>query len=124
MTFRPRTLNVRAAREHFQSRLTQECFMSAIVAKPAPEFKAKAVMESGEFKEISLADYRGQYVLLFFYPLDFTFVCPTEIIAFSDRAEGFKQLGVQILGCSIDSHFSHLAWRNTPRSVGGIGQVN
>lgn len=97
--------------------------MSVLVAKPAPEFKAKAVTEDGQFKEISLSDYRGQYVLLFFYPLDFTFVCPTEIIAFSDRAAEFKKLGVQILGCSIDSHFSHLAWRNTPRSVGGIGQV-
>jgi peroxiredoxin (alkyl hydroperoxide reductase subunit C) len=97
--------------------------MSVLVTKEAPNFKAQAVMPDGSFKEISLADYRGKYVLLFFYPLDFTFVCPTEIIAFSDRAKEFASLGVQILGVSIDSHFSHLAWRNTPRSQGGIGQV-
>ncbi|GIW98934.1 MAG: peroxidase [Pirellulaceae bacterium] len=98
--------------------------MSVLVTKEAPDFRATAVMEDGSFKEISLSDYRGKYVILFFYPLDFTFVCPTEIIAFSDRAEEFKQLGVQLLGCSVDSHFSHLAWRNTPRSEGGLGQIN
>jgi len=80
-------------------------------------------MPDGSFKEISLQDYRGKYVLLFFWPLDFTFVCPTEIIAFSDRADEFEKLGVQILGCSIDSHYTHLAWRNTPRKAGGIGEV-
>ena len=63
-------------------------------------------------------------MLLFFYPLDFTFVCPTEIIAFSDRAAEFEKLGVQLLGVSVDSHFSHLAWRNTPRTEGGLGQIN
>ncbi|RMF99968.1 MAG: peroxiredoxin [Planctomycetota bacterium] len=97
--------------------------MSVLVTKEAPDFKAQAVMPDGSFKEISLSDYRGKYVLLFFYPLDFTFVCPTEIIAFSDRNAEFEKLGVQILGCSIDSHFTHLAWRNTPRSEGGIGEV-
>ncbi|PQO40095.1 peroxiredoxin [Blastopirellula marina] len=97
--------------------------MSVLVTKEAPDFKATAVTETGEFKEVSLADYKGQYVLLFFYPLDFTFVCPTEIIAFSDRIEDFKALGVQVLGCSIDSHFSHLAWRNTSRDQGGIGDI-
>ena len=70
------------------------------------------------------SDYRGQYTVLFFYPLDFTFVCPTEIIAFSDRVKEFEALGVQLLGVSIDSHFSHLAWRNTPRAQGGIGQID
>ncbi|MGB9687708.1 peroxiredoxin [Thermogutta sp.] len=97
--------------------------MAVLVSKEAPDFKAMAVMPDGSFKEISLQDYRGKYVLLFFWPLDFTFVCPTEIIAFSDRAEEFEKLGVQILGCSVDSHYTHLAWRNTPRSHGGIGQV-
>ena len=97
--------------------------MSVLVQQPAPEFKAQAVMPNNEFKQISLSDYKGKYVLLFFWPLDFTFVCPTEIIAFSDRNEDFAKLGVQIIGCSIDSHFTHLAWRNTPRNDGGLGQI-
>jgi alkyl hydroperoxide reductase subunit AhpC len=97
--------------------------MSVLVTQPAPEFKAQAVMADGSFKEISLSDYRGKYVLLFFYPLDFTFVCPTEIIAFSDRAKEFQTLGVQILGVSVDSEFSHLAWRNLPRDEGGLGGI-
>ena len=97
--------------------------MSVLVAQAAPDFKATAVMPDGSFKDISLNDYRGKYVLLFFYPLDFTFVCPTEIIAFSDRVGDFAKLDVEVLGCSIDSHFSHLAWRNTPRADGGIGEI-
>lgn len=98
--------------------------MSVLVQKPAPDFKAQAVMADGSFKEVSLADYKGKYVLLFFYPLDFTFVCPTEIIAFSDAAKSFEALGVQLLGVSVDSHYSHLAWRNTPRNQGGLGQID
>jgi alkyl hydroperoxide reductase subunit AhpC len=98
--------------------------MSVLVQKPAPEFKAGAVMADGSFKDISLADYRGKYVLLFFYPLDFTFVCPTEIIAFSDAAKSFEASGVQLLGVSVDSQFSHLAWRNLPRTQGGLGQID
>jgi peroxiredoxin (alkyl hydroperoxide reductase subunit C) len=97
--------------------------MSVLVQQHAPDFKAQAVMPDGSFKQISLADYKGKYVILFFYPLDFTFVCPTEIIAFSDRNAEFESLGVQLLGCSIDSHFSHLAWRNTPRNQGGLGDI-
>ncbi len=97
--------------------------MSVLVQKEAPEFSAQAVMEDGSFKQVKLSDYRGQYVVLFFYPLDFTFVCPTEIIAFSERVSEFQKLNVQLLGVSIDSHFSHLAWRNTPRSAGGIGEI-
>lgn len=97
--------------------------MSVLVAKEAPDFKAQAVMPNGAFEEVSLSDYRGKYVVLFFYPLDFTFVCPTEIIAFSEATAEFEKLGVQLLGCSIDSHFTHLAWRNTPRKEGGIGEV-
>jgi alkyl hydroperoxide reductase subunit AhpC len=97
--------------------------MSVLVQKPAPDFRAQAVMPDGSFKELTLSEYRGKYVLLFFYPLDFTFVCPTEIIAFSDRVDDFAERQVQVLGCSIDSQFSHLAWRNTPRSKGGIGEI-
>lgn len=97
--------------------------MSVLVTKPAPDFSAQAVMPDGSFKTLTMAEQKGKYVLLFFYPLDFTFVCPTEIIAFSDREKEFADLGVQILGCSVDSHYSHLAWRNLSRNEGGIGQV-
>jgi peroxiredoxin (alkyl hydroperoxide reductase subunit C) len=98
--------------------------MSVLVTKKAPDFKAQAVMPDGSFKEIALADYRGKnYVVLFFYPLDFTFVCPTEIIAFSEAASQFEALGTQLLGCSVDSHFTHLAWRSMPRSKGGLGEI-
>ncbi|NOY42471.1 MAG: peroxiredoxin [Planctomycetes bacterium] len=97
--------------------------MGCLVQQPAPEFKVQAVMPDGSFKEVSLADYRGQYVMLFFYPLDFTFVCPTEIIAFSDAASEFEKRGVQLLSCSVDSHFTHLAWRQTPRAEGGLGDI-
>jgi alkyl hydroperoxide reductase subunit AhpC len=97
--------------------------MAVLVQQPAPDFKVQAVMPNKEFKEITLSQYRGKYVLLFFWPLDFTFVCPTEIIAFSDRNQEFAQLGVQILGASVDSHYTHLAWRNTPRTEGGLGEI-
>lgn len=93
------------------------------VQQKAPDFKAQAVMPDGSFKEIKLSDFKGKKVILFFYPLDFTFVCPTEIIAFSDKIGEFEKRGVQVLGCSIDSHFSHLAWRNTPRKDGGLGEI-
>lgn len=95
----------------------------AIVQLQAPEFKAQAVMPDGSFKEIALSDYKGKYVVLFFYPLDFTFVCPTEIIALSDRLAEFEARNTQVVGVSVDSHFSHFAWRNTPRKEGGIGEV-
>ena len=97
--------------------------MSVLVTQEAPGFSADAVMPDGTFKNISLSDYQGKYVLLFFYPLDFTFVCPTEIIAFSERVADFEALGVQILGVSVDSKYSHHAWRNTPRTEGGIGEI-
>ena len=98
--------------------------MSVLVGKPAPDFKAQATMPEGNFKEISLSDYKGKHVVLFFYPLDFTFVCPTEIIAFSERLEEFKKRGVEVLSCSVDSHFTHLAWKNTPRTDGGLGKID
>ena len=93
-----------------------------LVQQNAPDFKGVAVVNK-EFKEISLKDYRGKWLCLFFYPLDFTFVCPTEITAFSDRTEDFKKLGCEIVGCSIDSQFSHLAWINTPKNQGGLGDI-
>lgn len=98
--------------------------MAVLVQQSAPNFKAQAVMPDGSFKEVNLSDYQGKYVLLFFYPLDFTFVCPTEIIAFSDAVKEFDKLGVQVLGVSVDSHFSHLAWRNLSRDQGGLGQID
>ncbi|KAI8916864.1 thioredoxin-like protein [Entophlyctis helioformis] len=88
----------------------------------APAFTAPAVV-NGDFKEVSLDDYKGKYLVLFFYPLDFTFVCPTEIIAFSDRIEEFKKLGVEVVAASVDSKFSHLAWVQTPRKAGGLGEM-
>ncbi len=97
--------------------------MSNLVTQPAPDFTAQAVMPDGSFQEISLSQYKGKHVVLFFYPLDFTFVCPTEIIAFSDAVKEFEAIGVQLLSCSVDSHFSHLAWRNVPRSEGGLGEI-
>ncbi len=97
--------------------------MSVRVQSEAPDFVAQAVVGE-EFQPVRLSGYRGQYVLLFFYPLDFTFVCPTEIIAFSDRAKDFQDRKCQILGVSIDSHFTHLAWIKTPRNQGGLGKLN
>ncbi len=94
--------------------------MAAHVQKEAPAFTATAVVNE-EFKEIKLADYRGKYVVLFFYPLDFTFVCPTEIIAFSDRVKDFHDRKAEVIGVSVDSQFSHLAWINSPRAAGGLG---
>jgi alkyl hydroperoxide reductase subunit AhpC len=96
--------------------------MLARVQKEAPGFTATAVIDE-QFKQISLSDYRGKYVCLFFYPLDFTFVCPTEIIAFSEKAAEFEKRNCQLLGASIDSHFTHLAWIKTPRVDGGLGPL-
>ncbi len=97
--------------------------MAAFVTQPAPDFKAKALV-NGEFKEISLSDYKGKKVVLFFYPLDFTFVCPTEILAFADALKEFEARNTQVIGVSVDSHFSHWAWANTPRKDGGIQGVS
>ena len=95
-----------------------------LVTKSAPDFKAQAVMPDNSFKEVSLSDYKGKKVVLFFYPLDFTFVWPSELIAFDKRLEEFKKRNTQVLGCSIDSHFSHLRWKETPIEKGGIGNIN
>jgi len=88
----------------------------------APQFKGPAVVD-GQFKDICLDDYKGKYLVLFFYPLDFTFVCPTEIIAFSDRVEEFRSMGCEVVACSTDSHFSHLAWCEKSRKAGGLGDM-
>jgi len=93
------------------------------LTKPAPHFKTTAVID-GAFKEVSLDDYKGKYLVLFFYPMDFTFVCPTEIVSFSDRVEEFRTIGCEVVACSTDSEFSHLAWINTPRKQGGLGPMN
>ncbi|XP_023011490.1 peroxiredoxin [Leptinotarsa decemlineata] len=92
------------------------------VQQPAPDFSGTAVIND-DFKNIKLSDYKGKYVVLFFYPLDFTFVCPTELIALDERIEDFKALNAEVIGCSIDSHFSHLGWMNTKRSEGGLGKL-
>ncbi len=97
--------------------------MSVLVAKEAPDFTAAAAMPDGTISDIKLSDYRGKYVILFFWPLDFTFVCPTEIIAMDHRQPAFAELGVEVLGVSIDSQFTHHAWRNTSVDKGGIGPV-
>ncbi|XP_057703937.1 thioredoxin-dependent peroxide reductase, mitochondrial [Corythoichthys intestinalis] len=102
---------------------TSACRLIPAVTQPAPAFKATAV-HNGEFKEMSLADFKGKYLVLFFYPLDFTFVCPTEIISFSDKASEFHDINCEVVGVSVDSHFTHLAWINTPRKAGGLGSIH
>ena len=98
--------------------------MSVIVGKSAPDFTAPAVMPSGVIEDaFKLSDLQGKYVVLFFWPLDFTFVCPTEIIAHDRRMEDFQQRGVEVVGISIDSQFTHFAWRTMPVNEGGIGPV-
>jgi len=97
--------------------------MSVLVNRPAPDFKAPAVLGDGTLGELKLSDLRGKPVVLFFWPLDFTFVCPSEIIAHDHRLAEFQARGVQLVGISIDSQFTHFAWRNTPVNQGGIGPV-
>ncbi|XP_075232502.1 peroxiredoxin 2-like [Lycorma delicatula] len=92
------------------------------IQKEAPLFSGTAV-SNGQFKELSLSKYKGKYVVLLFYPLDFTFVCPTELIAFSDRIDEFRAVNCEIIAISTDSEFCHLAWVNMPRKDGGIGNM-
>ena len=94
----------------------------SLVQQMAPEFKGKAVF-GHEFRNISLSQFKGKWVVLFFYTLDFTFVCPTEIIDFSEKIEEFKKLNAEVIGCSVDSEYTHLAWINTPRKEGGLGEI-
>jgi alkyl hydroperoxide reductase subunit AhpC len=96
--------------------------MARLVGNKAPFFKADALV-NGQNKSISLDDFKGKWKVLFFYPLDFTFVCPTEIIAYSDAAEKFNSMNCELIACSVDSFFSHLAWTKQPRNEGGLGEV-
>ncbi|PIQ25618.1 thioredoxin peroxidase [bacterium (Candidatus Blackallbacteria) CG17_big_fil_post_rev_8_21_14_2_50_48_46] len=95
----------------------------SLVGKKAPDFSAKAVVKGEIVNEFKLSSLQGKYVVLFFYPLDFTFVCPTEIHAFQDKLSAFAERNTEVVGVSTDSHFSHLAWLNTPKAVGGIQGV-
>lgn len=98
--------------------------MSVLVGKQAPDFKAKAVVDGTIVNDFSLLDYRGKNVILFFYPLDFTFVCPTELHAFQERLGDFEKRNAQVIGCSVDSCYTHLAWLNTPKNKGGIEGID
>ncbi len=94
-----------------------------LVTKEAPDFTADAVFGDNSIAPLKLSDYRGKYVVLFFYPLDFTFVCPSEILAFNKKLDEFKSRNTEVIGVSVDSKFTHLAWKNTPIENGGIGQI-
>jgi len=102
--------------------VTSSLFHHCAVQKPAPDFKGTVVVDN-QFKEVKLSDYQGKYLVLFFYPLDFTFVCPTEIIAFGDRVKEFQELNTELVAVSVDSHFSHLAWNQQSRKAGGLGNL-
>jgi len=95
----------------------------SLVTRPAPDFAAEVVMPDGSFSNLKLSSYRGKYVVLFFYPLDFTFVCPTEILAFDSKIDEFKKRNCEVIGVSVDSKFSHWAWRSTEVKKGGIGNI-
>ncbi|CAH1099955.1 unnamed protein product [Psylliodes chrysocephalus] len=106
----------------FRNFVVSSSLLSPRVQEPAPEFSGIAVINN-DFKQIKLADYKGKFVVLFFYPLDFTFVCPTELVSLDERIGDFQKLNAEVIGCSIDSHFSHLGWINTKRSEGGLGNI-
>jgi peroxiredoxin 2/4 len=98
--------------------------MAVLVTKEAPDFTATALMPDGSFKsDFKLSALRGQKVVLFFYPLDFTFVCPSELLAFHNRIKEFQSRKTQVVGCSVDSQFTHLAWTNTSVEQGGVGKL-
>ena len=97
--------------------------MCNLVTKEAPDFTAQAVMPDNSMEDLTLSSYRGKYVCLFFYPLDFTFVCPSEILAFNRALEDFKSRNCEIIGVSVDSQFTHFAWKQTPVEKGGIGNI-
>ena len=97
--------------------------MMCLVTKEAPDFEAEAVMANNSFEKISLKSLRGKYVLMFFYPLDFTFVCPSEILAFNRQVDALKKRNCELIGISVDAVYTHLAWKNTPVNQGGIGNI-
>ena len=94
-----------------------------LVTQPAPDFTADAVMPDNSFGQITLSSFKGKYVVLFFYPLDFTFVCPSEILAFNKKLDEFRKRNCEVVGVSVDSKFTHLAWKNTKLEDGGIGNI-
>jgi len=94
---------------------------ASLIGKPAPAFSANACMPDGSFKTVSLSDYKGKYVVLYFWPADFTYVCSSETIDFHKNIAKFKEAGVELLGCSTDTAFVHKAWRSTPKKDGGLG---
>ncbi len=100
----------------------KETGYQSLVQRPAPAWEAEALVGT-EFKKLSSATFKGKWTVLFFYPLDFTFVCPTDITAFNDAHSRFQELNTEVIGCSVDSKFSHLAWAKTPRKEGGIGEL-
>jgi peroxiredoxin (alkyl hydroperoxide reductase subunit C) len=97
--------------------------MSTLVTKPAPDFTATAVLPDNTIADLTLSAYRGRHVVLFFYPLDFTFVCPSEILAFDSKVKEFEARHTALIGVSVDSQFTHFAWRDTPVAKGGIGPI-
>ena len=97
--------------------------MGVLVGKKAPDFSTKAVIDGKIVEDFTLSQFRGKYVVLFFYPLDFTFVCPTELHAFQEHLQDFHKRGCEVIGCSVDSHFSHHAWLQLPKKKGGIEGV-
>ncbi|GJQ71569.1 TPX1 [Trypoxylus dichotomus] len=101
---------------------TSNALYSPKIQHPAPDFEGIACLED-KFKTIKLADYKGKYVLLLFYPLDFTFVCPTELIALETYYDDFRRMDCEVIAVSVDSHYTHLAWQNTPRETGGVGKL-
>jgi peroxiredoxin (alkyl hydroperoxide reductase subunit C) len=117
--------NALAGRRDGRILLMETLFRSAamLVTTPAPDFTAQAVMPDNDVRELKLSAYRGKYVVLFFYPLDFTFVCPTELIAFDRALPKFRERGCEVLSVSVDSAYTHLAWKNTPLRQGGVGPV-
>ena len=101
-----------------------ECVQKIQVSKKAPDFSGVAVLPDGNIREISLREFQGKYVVLYFYPLDFTFVCPSEILALDNIVKDLSERNTVLLGCSVDSQFTHTAWRNTARENGGIGAIH
>ena len=97
--------------------------LTTLVTQQAPDFTADAVLPDNSFGSITLSSFKGKYVLLFFYPLDFTFVCPSEILAFNKKVAEFKEKNTEVIGVSVDSKFTHLAWKNTAIENGGIGAI-
>ncbi len=119
----PRNMKSYRAGEYFHCNFIKEVVMCNIVTKEAPDFTAQAVMPNNVMEELTLSSYRGKYVCLFFYPLDFTFVCPSEILAFNKALDQFKEKNCEIIGVSVDSQFTHFAWKQTPVEKGGIGDI-